>query len=87
MGTLTTIRSLYKPDPGETLWGDEVNANFDDLDETINGIRVEQNGSLVLALALALNFVGATVVDAGSGEATVTITGGSTDIIMTQVFS
>lgn len=32
MGTLTDNLSLYKPDNGETGWGDEVNANFDVLD-------------------------------------------------------
>jgi len=44
----------------------------------IAGIRVEDEGSSTVATATALNFVGSavTVTDAGSGEATVTITGG-----------
>jgi len=44
----------------------------------LTGIRVEDEGSSVVAGATALNFVGSavTVTDAGSNEATVTITGG-----------
>jgi len=48
-------------------------------DTKIAGIRVEEEGTSTVATAVALNFVGTavTVTDAGSGEATVTITGGS----------
>jgi hypothetical protein len=49
----------------------------------IAGIRVEDEGTSTVAVATALNFVGSgvAVTDAGSGEATVTITsgGGSSD--------
>lgn len=62
-------------------------ASFTTADETkldgiaagaIAGIRVEDEGVSTVATAVALNFVGSavTVTDAGSGEATVTITGG-----------
>jgi hypothetical protein len=60
-----------------------------------SGIRVEEEGSSVVAAATGLNFVGSavTVTDAGSNEATVTITGGSSnpldgnDIIATRIFA
>lgn len=44
----------------------------------ISGIRVEDEGTQIIAEATALDFVGAgvTVTDAGSGEATITIPGG-----------
>jgi hypothetical protein len=35
MGTTTTNIELYKPTAGETGWDDEVNANFDTLDERV----------------------------------------------------
>jgi hypothetical protein len=46
---------------------------------TLAGIRVEDEGTSTVASAVALNFVGSTVTvtDAGSGEATVTISAGS----------
>lgn len=40
-------------------------------------IEVDQDGTSVVAVATKLNFTGATVTDAGSGEATIAITGGS----------
>jgi len=36
MGSYTPNLGLYKPDIGETDWGDKVNANFDVLDEEVN---------------------------------------------------
>lgn len=37
MGTYTTKLNLYKPDIGETNWGDLVNQNFDILDNSLVG--------------------------------------------------
>lgn len=37
MGTTTSKLGLYKPDNGETGWGDEVDGNFDILDTRITG--------------------------------------------------
>jgi hypothetical protein len=36
MGTTTTNIELYKPTAGETGWDDEVNANFDTIDERLH---------------------------------------------------
>ena len=36
MGSYTPNLGLYKPDTGETDWGDKVNANFDTLDEEVS---------------------------------------------------
>lgn len=38
MGSMTDNLALYKPDNGETGWGDEVDANFDILDEKIRQV-------------------------------------------------
>jgi hypothetical protein len=37
MGTTTTNLSLYKPTVGEVGWGEEVDANFDTLDQRAFG--------------------------------------------------
>ena len=29
---------LYQPDPGETGWADEVNKNFQDIEDEVNGV-------------------------------------------------
>ena len=39
MGTYTPNYGLYKPDVGETDWGDKVNANFDTIDSEMNKNR------------------------------------------------
>lgn len=63
------------------------NAVYDKI-ETLGGgtIRVEDEGSSVVATAVALNFTGAgvSVTDAGSNEATVTITGGGAGDVATD---
>lgn len=47
-------------------------------------VAVEGDGTVVVATATNLNFVGATVIDAGSGRATVTIAGFDADDILTN---
>jgi hypothetical protein len=63
------------------------NALYDKI-ETLGGgtIRVEDEGTSVVATAVALNFTGAgvSVTDAGSNEATVTITGGGAGDVATD---
>ena len=39
MGSYTPNYGLYKPDIGETDWGDKVNANFDTIDSEMNKNR------------------------------------------------
>lgn len=39
MGSRTTFRDLYKPDKGEDNWSNEVNNNFDTVDEYLDGTK------------------------------------------------
>lgn len=73
-GVLTFVDSPIVPTP---LTGTAA-ANRDYVDAAItggSGVRVEDEGSTVVAIATGFNFVGSgvTVTNAGSGEATVTI--------------
>lgn len=73
-GVLTFVDSPIVPTPvGGT---DAANRDYVDTAITVgSGVRVEDEGSTVVAVATGLNFAGAgvTVTDAGSGEALVTI--------------
>lgn len=69
---------------------EDADRRLDLLEETVDGlsggglsgIRVEEEGSSIVASASGMNFVGSavTVTDGGSGEATVTITAGTSGI-------
>jgi len=81
MGTTTTIRNLYKPAINEEDWGADVNANFDNLDSTIDGIEVQKDAAQIVAEATAIDFEGpVSVVDSGGGLATVSIDESSIEV-------
>lgn len=59
------------------LTADDTQAAIDEVNSKILPILVEQNGTPVVANLSKLNFIsGATIVDGGSGEAKITISGG-----------
>jgi len=55
MGTYTPNYGLYKPDVGETDWGDKVNANFDTIDNVMHENRSQIGKIKKDVLTIALN--------------------------------
>jgi len=55
MGTYTPNYGLYKPDVGETDWGDKVNANFDTIDNVMHENRSQIDKIKKDVLTIALN--------------------------------
>lgn len=75
--TIAGIKTFSSPPvvPTPVAGTDAATKDYVDSVATATGVRVEDEGSTVLAVATGLNFAGSGVVvtDAGSGEATVTV--------------